>query len=58
MEFGIPYTTIIREDSGISQIFEPVRAQLLARRDRTLHRFRNERNSTPRVRVARPCGLL
>ena len=54
MEFGIPYTTIIRKDSEISQIFEPVRAQLLARRDRTLHRLRNERNSTPRVKVARP----
>ena len=54
MEFGIPYTTIIRKDSEISQIFEPVRAQLPARRDRTLHRFRNERNSTPRVKVARP----
>ena len=54
MEFGIPYTTIIREDSELNQICEPVRAQLLARRDRTLHRLRNERNSTPRVKVARP----
>ena len=58
MEFGIPYTAIIREDSEISQIFEPVRAQLPARRDRTLHRFKKERNSTPRVKVARPCGLM
>ena len=58
MEFGIPYTTIIRKDSEISQIFAPVRAQLPARRDRTLHRFRNERNSTPTVKVAHPCGLM